>query len=220
MTIVREYGKKFLQLKLSSCRWLTCLWQVKDGMNMGKRCSRNPGPEGRPPNVSPARKGWVYKRQTGRAPEVRQNTLRLFILRACDFFDLFVFFAPDQMLFSPLQKGVILPAPACRGSEAPHRSMHIRSFMARSRRTPAKACWQVLFGAFRPRLQGELKKSQPPTGAQRSGPVPACHGGTCCFSSLSPGAFFRSRAEPTAPPAPTQNDGRRRQFPQARDRPP
>jgi hypothetical protein len=29
-------------------------------------------------------------------------------LRACDFFDLFVFFAPDQMFFSPLQKGVIL----------------------------------------------------------------------------------------------------------------
>ncbi len=36
------------------------------------------------------------------------------ILRACDFFDLFLFFAPDQMLFNPLQKGVIL-------SEAPRR---------------------------------------------------------------------------------------------------
>jgi len=38
------------------------------------------------------------------------------IPRACDFFDLFAFFAPDQMFFSPLQKGVIL-------SEAPRRSI-------------------------------------------------------------------------------------------------
>ena len=42
--------------------------------------------------------------------------LSFVIPRACDFFDLFVFFAPDQMLFSPLQKGVIL-------SEAPRRSI-------------------------------------------------------------------------------------------------
>ena len=38
------------------------------------------------------------------------------IPRACDFFDLFAFFALDQMFFSPLQKGVIL-------SEAPRRSI-------------------------------------------------------------------------------------------------
>ena len=37
-----------------------------------------------------------------------QNSHKIVILRACDFFDLFVFFAPDQMLFNPLQKGVIL----------------------------------------------------------------------------------------------------------------
>ena len=35
-------------------------------------------------------------------------TLSFVILRACDFFDLFVFLAPDQMFFSPLQKSVIL----------------------------------------------------------------------------------------------------------------
>ena len=52
------------------------------------------------------------------------------ILRACDFFDLFVFFAPDQMFFSPLQKSVIL-------SEAPRRSIAYGRLMARSRRTPA-----------------------------------------------------------------------------------
>ena len=42
------------------------------------------------------------------------------ILRACDFFDLCVFGALYQMCFNPLAKIVILPAPACRGSEAPH----------------------------------------------------------------------------------------------------
>ena len=88
---------------------------------MGKRCL-NPGPEGRPPNVSPARKGWVYKGTRSSAGGAAPH-LRLFILRTCDFFDLFLFFAPDQMFFSPLRKGVILPAPACRGSEAPRRSI-------------------------------------------------------------------------------------------------
>ncbi len=179
---------------------------------MGKRCLQS-RPRGPSAKRQPSPEGLGIQRKAGRAPEVRHHTLRLFILRACDFFDLFLFFAPDQMLFSPLQKGVILPAPACRGSEAPHRSMHNRGFMARSRRTPAMLVGRCSSELSGHRLQGELKKSQPPTGAQRSGPVPACRGGTCCFSSLSPRAFFRSRAEPTAPPAPTQNDGRRRQFP-------
>ncbi len=35
------------------------------------------------------------------------TTLPFVIGRACDFFDLFAFFAPDQMFFSPPQKGVI-----------------------------------------------------------------------------------------------------------------
>ena len=49
-------------------------------------------------------------------PQTGDRTLPFVIPRACDFFDLFVFFAPDQMFFSPLQKGVIL-------SEAPRRSI-------------------------------------------------------------------------------------------------
>jgi hypothetical protein len=44
------------------------------------------------------------------------NPHKTVILRACDFFDLFAFFAPDQIFFSPLEKGVIL-------SEAPPRSI-------------------------------------------------------------------------------------------------
>ena len=44
------------------------------------------------------------------------NSHKTVILRACDFFDLYAFFAPDQMFFSPLQKGVIL-------SEAPRISI-------------------------------------------------------------------------------------------------
>ena len=55
-------------------------------------------------------------------------------------------------------------------------------FMARSRRAcpergrgnPGDACWQMLSGALRPQTTRKLKKSQPPTGTQRSGdPAPS-----------------------------------------------
>jgi hypothetical protein len=35
--------------------------------------------------------------------------------------------------------------------------------MARSRRDPGDACWQMLFGPFRPQTIRKIKKSQPPT---------------------------------------------------------
>ncbi len=87
-----------------------------------------------------------------------KNAHKIVILRACDFFDLFVFFAPDQMLFNPLQKGVILPAPARRGSEAPRTSIASQRVYGAESKDPGDACWQVLFGAFRPQTTREIKK--------------------------------------------------------------
>ena len=39
---------------------MTCLRQVKAGMNMGKRCLQS-RPRGPAPKISPARKGWVHR---------------------------------------------------------------------------------------------------------------------------------------------------------------
>jgi hypothetical protein len=44
---------------------LTCLRQVKAGMNMGKRCLRS-RPRGPAPKISPARKGWVHRQAVER----------------------------------------------------------------------------------------------------------------------------------------------------------
>ena len=117
-------------------------------------------------SAQPGRAG--YTKAAGRAPEVRHHTFCLFIKRACDFFDLFVFFAPDQMLFNPLQKGVILPAPACRGSEAPRRSIASQRVYGAESKDPGDACSQALFGAFRPQTTREIKKI---TASDRSGGI-------------------------------------------------
>src|SRR5580693_2659694 len=47
---------------------MTCLRQVKAGMNMGKRCLHS-RPRGPAPKISPARKGWVHRQASsaGRA---------------------------------------------------------------------------------------------------------------------------------------------------------
>ena len=72
------------------------------------------------------------------------------ILRACDFFDFSVFHTPSRC-FQPLHNSVILPAPASRGSGAPHRCIARHSaWFARSRRTSAMTYSQMLSGAFRP----------------------------------------------------------------------
>src|SRR5271156_5009582 len=82
-------------------------------------------------------------------------TVKFVIPRACDFFDLFVFFAPDAMFFNPLQRRVIL-------SEAPSQIYHMtEDFMARSRRTPAMLVGTYSSELSGHRLHGELKKSQP-----------------------------------------------------------
>ena len=60
---------------------------------------------------------WRDLRLTRAASNTNGSAILPFVIsRACDFFDLFAFFAPDQMFFCPLQKGVIL-------SEAPRRSI-------------------------------------------------------------------------------------------------
>ena len=86
-------------------------------------------------SAQPGRAG--YTKAAGRAPEVRHHTLRLFIKRACNFFDPFVFFAPDQMLFNPLQKGVIL-----RGCD------FLISLVVCGRKAPKSICQQASPGSF------------------------------------------------------------------------
>ena len=131
-------------------------------------------------------------------------------LRACDFFDLFVFFAPDQMLFSPLQKGVILPAPACRGSEAPRRSIASQRVYGAESKDPGDARSQVLFGAFRPQTTRGIEKA---IDSERSRPVPpapacrgACRGGICSSADPSWRCFSTKRSLACGP---TQGDEKR-----------
>jgi hypothetical protein len=70
-----------------------------------------------------------------------------------------VFCISNHLYFKPRDKAVIL-------SEAPHRSIANRGFMARSRRAcpersrgnPGDACWQMVLGAFRPQTTTEDKK--------------------------------------------------------------
>ena len=63
------------------------------------------------------------------------------ILRACDFFDLPVFFGSDQMFFNPLQKGVIL-------SEAPRRSIAYQRVYGAKSKDPGDACWADALRSF------------------------------------------------------------------------
>ena len=78
-------------------------------------------------------------------------TLPFVIPRACDFFDLFAFFAPDQMFFQSPQK-----------RRHPERSASqiyriTEAFMARSRRTPAMLVGRCSSQLSSHRLQGNLK---------------------------------------------------------------
>jgi hypothetical protein len=80
------------------------------------------------------------------------------ILRACDFFDLFVFSAYPISCFKPPDKAVIL-------SEALRRSIANRGLYSAEPKDPGDACWQMLLGAFRPQTTPEDKKV---TGSERS----------------------------------------------------
>src|SRR5579859_2221760 len=66
-------------------------------------------------------------------------------------------------VLQPPSKTVILPAPACRGSEAPRRSFAYKSVYRAKSKDLGDAYWQMLFGAFRPQTTKELKNSQAPT---------------------------------------------------------
>jgi len=73
------------------------------------------------------------------------------IPRACDFFDLSVFCTPQPDVFNLHHKAVIL-------SEAPRRSIAYRRVYGAESKDPGDACWQMLFGAFRPRTIRRVKK--------------------------------------------------------------
>jgi hypothetical protein len=55
------------------------------------------------------------------------------------------------MFFNPFQKGVIL-------SEAPRSSITYQRAYGAKPKDHGDACWQVLFGAFRPQATREIKK--------------------------------------------------------------
>ena len=56
-----------------------------------------------------------------------------------------------QMFFNPVHKTVIL-------SEAPRRSIAYQRVYSAESKDPGDACWQMLFGAFRPQAIGKSKK--------------------------------------------------------------
>ncbi len=85
-----------------------------------------------------------------------ENSHKIVILEPATFSILSRFLHPTRC-FSVLQKSVIL-------SEAPRRSP-ITKGLLRGVKDPGDACWQMLFGAFRPQTTRETKKSQPLSGA-------------------------------------------------------
>src|SRR5579863_4779559 len=74
-----------------------------------------------------------------------------------------------------------------------------RACPERSRRNPGDACWQMLFGAFRPQTTREIEKI---THSDRS---VLGLGGTCCFSSRS--YHPRNPPETLSPHAPHATQG-------------
>ena len=85
-----------------------------------------------------------------------------------------MFLRPTRCCLVPSSKGVIL-------SEAPRRSIASHRVYGAESKDPGNACWQVLFGAFRPLTTREIKKV---TTSERSRPVPACRGAICFDESL------------------------------------
>src|SRR5579863_8473607 len=57
------------------------------------------------------------------------------------------------MCFTP-SKTVILPAPACRGSEARRRSIAQRRVYGAKSKDLDDGCWRMLFRAFGPQIRG------------------------------------------------------------------
>ena len=120
-------------------------------------------PRGPAPKISPARKAWVHEagwfalpRRAVGAPEVRHHTLCLFIRRACDFFDLFVFSAyPISCISSPPQ------------SRHPERSAseiyRKRRALSAESKDPGDAFWQMLLGVSGRKPHRKMKKSQTPS---------------------------------------------------------
>jgi hypothetical protein len=77
-----------------------------------------------------------------------------------------VFFPDQPAAFRAPDKTVILPAPARRGSGALHSA---------ESKDPGDACWQMLFGAFRPKTTMEDKPSSFVSGQDFSRAVKAAH---------------------------------------------
>jgi hypothetical protein len=71
-------------------------------------------------------------------------------------FSIFSCFLRIQLaVFQARDKAVILPAPACRGSEALRGSIANRELYGAESKDPGDACWQMLLGAFRPQTTTE-----------------------------------------------------------------
>ncbi len=73
----------------------------------------------------------------GRLNIFLQNSHKTVILRACDFFELFVFLRIQPAVFQAPDKAVIL-------SEALRRSIVNRRLYGAQSKDPGDACWQML----------------------------------------------------------------------------
>jgi len=82
--------------------------------------------------------------------------------RACDFFDLFVLSASNQLLSNPKQ--------SCHPERSASQIYRKQGLYGAESKDPGDARWQMLLGAFRPRTAKDNKKSQPP-----SEPFPTHH---------------------------------------------
>ncbi len=146
---------------------LTYLRQVKDGMNMGKRCLQS-RPRGPSAKCQPSPEGLGIQRQP---VERRRCGTTLFVcsLREPVTFSIFsCFLHPTRCCSIPSRKASsCLPRRAVGAKRLADLSHH-RGFMARSRRTPAMLVRRHSSELSGHRLQGKLKKSQPPTVAEGS----------------------------------------------------
>ncbi len=106
----------------------------------------------------------------------RTMALNLVIPTVCDFLIFSCFLHPTRCFSIPSRKASSCLPRCAVGAKRLADLSHNRGFYARSRRAcpersrrnPGDACWQMLFGAFRPQTTREIKKSQPPSVADLS----------------------------------------------------
>ena len=151
--------------------WLTCLWQVKDGMNMGKRCLQS-RPRGPSAKRQPSPEGLGIQRQP---VERRRCGTTLFVcsLRDPVTFSIFsCFLHPTRCCLVPSTKASSCLPRRAVGAKRLADLLHIRGFMARSRRT--RRC--LLAGALPNFPATNYREIKNVTSSDRRKAKRTCHG--------------------------------------------